>query len=105
VSASNKRKRFLRSKPRGNETPSAAAERIVVTEGNTPLTLEQATLMKETYLAKLRELEYDLKVRQVQDAKAALIAEYGSLRSVILARARSTAGGADKRSEFGEGFA
>jgi hypothetical protein len=87
VSASNKRKRFLRSKPRGNETPSAAAERIVVTEGNTPLTLEQATLMKETYLAKLRELEYDLKVRQVvliQDAKAALIAEYGSLRSAPL---------------------
>lgn len=81
---SSSKKKFLRAKPRKNETPEQAAQRIVVAEGKAPLTLEQATLMKETYLAKLRQLEYDLKAGAVvasEDVERAVVEEYLEVRN------------------------
>lgn len=68
---------------RNGETPEQAAERIVVDQGHAPHTLAEAERIKENYLAKLRQLEYDLKSGAVirrEDALAVVVNEYAIVR-------------------------
>jgi non-ribosomal peptide synthetase component E (peptide arylation enzyme) len=69
------------------ETAESAAERIVIAQGHAPHTLAEAERIKENYLAKLKELEFDIKsgeVIRIADVRAIVAAEYAAVRSRLL---------------------
>ncbi|MBG0801641.1 hypothetical protein IYW40_09105 [Methylocystis sp. H4A] len=71
-----------------NETPEEAAERIVFREGRVFETEDEAKRHKQSFLALLRELEYDRKsgfVVEIADSLQQLVAEYSVLRTRLLA--------------------
>ncbi|MFO1147783.1 MAG: hypothetical protein U1E62_05335 [Alsobacter sp.] len=73
--------------PVPGETPERAAERIVVEEGHAPHSLAEAERIKENYLAKLRQLEFDLKsgeVVKVADVQRVLAAQCATIRNRLL---------------------
>lgn len=70
------------------ETVEQAAERIVVDEGKAPHTLAEAARLKENYLAKLRQLEFDQKsgaVVDVAEVGREVASEYAAVRAALLA--------------------
>lgn len=70
-----------------NETPAAAAERIIRETGAT-MTLSAAETMKENYLALLRQLEYDVKsgaVVSVADVAKSVGGQFAQVRTRLLA--------------------
>lgn len=70
------------------ETAEDAAERIVLEEGHAPLSLTEAVRIKENYIAKLKQLEYDLKAGEVvliSDVRAIVVAEYAKVRTRLTA--------------------
>lgn len=70
------------------ETVERAAERIVVEEGRAPHTLAEAARIKENYLAKLRQLEFDQKagaVVEVAEVAREVSKEYAAVRAALLA--------------------
>lgn len=75
----------MRAEP--DETPEAAAERILTATGAT-MSLAEAERVKECYLALLRQLEYDTKAGAViaaADVASAVGAEYAQVRTRLLA--------------------
>lgn len=69
------------------ETPAEAAERIVLNAGGL-LSEADAQTLKENYLARLRQLEYDTKAGQVvliRDVVEAVGTEYARVRTRLLA--------------------
>jgi hypothetical protein len=69
------------------ETPAEAAERIVLNAGGL-LSEADAQTLKENYLARLRQLEYDTKAGQVvliREVVEAVGAEYARVRTRLLA--------------------
>jgi len=69
------------------ETPEEAAGRIVLEEGHAPHSLPEAVRIKENYLAKLKELEYDLKsgaLVRVADVQAIVAGEYSIVRNRLM---------------------
>lgn len=72
---------------RANESPEAAAERIVRETGAT-MSLDEAETLKENYLALLRQLEYDVKsgaVASVADVAKTVGAQFAQVRTKMLA--------------------
>jgi hypothetical protein len=72
---------------RSNETPEAAAERIVL-EAGARMSIGEAETLKENYLALLRQLEYDVKsaaVVSVADVAKAVGAQFAQVRTKMLA--------------------
>ena len=70
-----------------NETPEQAAERIVLEQGHAPYTLAEAERIKENFLAKLKELEFDLKsgeVVRVADVMKVVAMQYAIVRNRML---------------------
>lgn len=73
---------------RKDETPEAAAERIVFREGRVFDTEAEAKRHKESFLALLRELEYDKEVGAVVEIAESIRqigVEYAAVRSRLLA--------------------
>ncbi|MCQ4188115.1 hypothetical protein [Methylocystis suflitae] len=71
-----------------NETPEQAAERIVFREGCVFETEDEAKRHKQSYLALLRELEYDREsglVVEIEDVGRQFGAELSTLRTKLLA--------------------
>ncbi|HTI01485.1 MAG TPA: hypothetical protein VL752_11115 [Acidisoma sp.] len=69
------------------ETPAEAAERIVLSTGGL-LSMADAQTVKASYLARLRQLEYDTKAGQVvhiREVVEAVGAEYARVRARLLA--------------------
>jgi hypothetical protein len=74
-------------KAKPEETPEAAAERIVRESGAT-MSLGEAETLKENYLALLRQLEYDVKsglVVAVADVARIVGEQYAQVRTRLLA--------------------
>lgn len=72
---------------RDSETPEQAAERIVIDQGHAPHSLAEAERIKENYLAKLKQLEYDLKsgeVVRVADVMKVVASQYAIVRNRLL---------------------
>jgi hypothetical protein len=70
-----------------DETPEEAAERIVLAEGHAPYSLAEAERIKENFLAKLKELEFDLKsgeVVRVADVMKVVATQYAIVRNRML---------------------
>lgn len=79
---------------RETETPEQAAERIVIDGGHAPHSLAEAERIKENYLAKLKQLEYDLKsgeVVRVADVMQIVASQYAVVRSRLLSLPAKTA--------------
>jgi hypothetical protein len=82
-----KRPKGLQVKVKLGETPAAAAERIVA-DGATLLDIADAEKLKENYLARLKQLEYDIKsgaVVPAADVERIVGEEYAAVRTRLLA--------------------
>lgn len=74
-------------KPKKDETPEQAADRIVNVEGRAPYSKAEAERIKENYLALLRQIEYDREfaaVVEIDDVIAAVVGEYALVRNKLL---------------------
>jgi phage terminase Nu1 subunit (DNA packaging protein) len=76
-----------RDKPRDDETPADAAARVVIDDGNVFPSIKLAQLYRESYVAKLKQIEFDLAVGTVvkkADVETVWIAKCRVARNALL---------------------